>query len=476
MRSAILAILLLLALNVTESSRETSRYELHGRTVWASGQPSRQHMRQFKDVPLVTWTAEAARLIREHWQAVQHRATCKRVMWMTPWHWGKTSQLRDWLDLAIVSVFTYNRTILENYSADKYSSWCAKGNWLNCFFEPFHGKQCDGVPPQGETVSCITEYGGDHNFLQTTSYCSRNTMRVHEAFPNKIWDKLVEANQIVYRDVDTNSPMTHTAIKQLKKHAATLYYSISLSSLKSMITKHILAFNEDIRRQADALTQNILNNTASKPMIAVHMRRTDKHSDRGSSNLEFSDRFVTRAIGIICDQYFPPNGTKAQEVCLKQLPADIVVLALSDDPTAVPTLQRHLGSNFNVRMLTDISKLLHSDKEREEYSKRGHKFFSGSPSKVKSMASRIFSYHASVFVDILAASRADILIGVGASGVSQLIAQMIGGRERVDGNALSLWQEDIQSLSMLNLTAARDNGDNSTTGELMVVECVLYVY
>ena len=420
-------------------------------------------MREFKSVPLVSWTEAAVILVRDHWQTVQHRDTCERVIWMTPWRWGKTSQLRDWLDFAIVAVFTYNRTLLENYSTDKYDNWCAKGNWLNCFFEPFHGKQCDGVPPQGDTVKHITEYGGDHNFLQTTHYCARNTMQVHEAFPNKIWDTLVETNQIVYRDVDNNSTMDLAAIKQLKKHAATLYYSISLSSLKAIITKHILKLNKDIRQRADALTQNILNNNTKKPVIAVHMRRTDKHTDHGSSTLEFSDRFVTRAIGILCRHYFPSNRTQAPDVCLDQLPSGIDVLALSDDPSAIPTLQRHLGPKFAVHMLTDISKLLRSDEEREEYLRRGHKFFSGSPSKVKKMATRAFEYHASVFVDILAASRADVLVGVGASGVSQLIAQMIGGRERVDGNALSLWQEDIERLSMLNLTTGNGSGDNSTS-------------
>ena len=90
-----------------------------------------------------------------------------------------------------------------------------------------------------------------------------------------------------------------------------------------------------------------------------------------------------------------------------------------------------------MRTLSNISKLLHSDEERQEYNRRGHKFFTGT-------SERTFEYSASVFVDVVAASRADILIGVGGSGVSQLIAQRIGGQKRVDGNALSLWQEDLE--------------------------------
>ena len=111
-------------------------------------------------------------------------------------------------------------------------------------------------------------------------------------------------------------------------------------------------------------------------------------------------------------------------------------------------LKRHLDPKFNVRTLCNISKLLHTDAERKAYSTLGHKFF-------RAPSARTYEYHSSVFVDIIAASRADVLIGVGGSGVSQLIAQRMGGRERVDGNALALWQEDLSKVHAATSTGVK---------------------
>ena len=365
----ILAISYFSMLVMTGFSLEKLKYELHDRTVWASGQTARTKLTRYKKVPVVTWTKQAEALVKERWTAVQHRATCERVMWMGTWSWGKTSQLRDWLDYAIVSVFTHNRTIIEHYSPKHHSSWCAKGNWLNCFFEPFHGKQCDGVTPQGPQANSITEYGGLHNFIKAKYHCAQNTARVHEAFPNAMWDKLVAAKHVVYRDGDTNSPMTANDLENFKRNSANLYYGLSLSALKSIIVHRILVFHKNIRHQAHTLTQNMTN----KPVIAVHMRRTDKHTDRGvASRLDFSDKFVTTAINIICNQYFPPNGTNARDNCFDRLPSGMTILALSDDASAITTLRRHLGPKFNVRTLFNVSKLLYTQKERSEYKSQGH--------------------------------------------------------------------------------------------------------
>ena len=449
----ILVFLAMSMVNVLGREVVKNQYQVYDRSVWASGQNARVHMERFKKLPVVTWTKQAEDFIKDRWQAVQHRATCERVIWMTPWFWGKTSQLRDWLDYAIVSVFTYNRTIIDDYNYKSYANWCPDGNWLNCYYEPFKGTQCNGVRRQGPQASSIKQFGGEHNFLQAKSYCASNSMEIHQAFPNAMWDKLVAAKQIVYRNADTWAPMDITAVERLKKNDAYLYYSVSLSSLKSIIAKRILIIKEDIRRKANAFTQNI---SKEKTVIAVHMRRTDKHIDHGADgNLEFSDRFATKAIGMICGQYFPSDGEETRYDCLERLPHGIPVLALSDDTSAIVDLKRHLGPKFNVHTLSNISKLLHTDAERKEYNKIGHKFFS-SPSP------RTFEYHASVFVDIAAASQADMLIGVGGSGVSQIIAQMIGGKKRADGNVFSLWQEDLQADAGKDLTGLTEHAHHGS--------------
>ena len=134
------------------------------------------------------------------------------------------------------------------------------------------------------------------------------------------------------------------------------------------------------------------------------------------------------------------------------------LLALTDDAkTAMRRLKKHLGPKFDVRTLSNISALLKRDYERRKYARYGHSYFTTKNIDLP----RLYKYHASVFVDIVAASRADALIGVGGSGVSQLIAQKIGGRERVDGNALTLWQEDLEADT---LSAAKYISGKAPTG------------
>ena len=444
-RCSILVKLFVVTLTINVFVCAKTKYQLHDRTVWAAGRPARFSMKRHKEVPLVTWSEEAVAVLTHHWETVQHGATCERVLWMKTFFYGLTSQIRDWLDFAIVSVFTHNRTIIEIYRNEWYESWCPDGNWLTCFFEPFHGTQCNGYRP-GEDVKevlSITEFGGKTRHITTVTHAQyiRNTLTFHNEFPNVMWDKLVAANLIIYRNSDTMDPMDHAATQELKRNNALLYYTVSLSALKSMIVKHVLVPKKYIRRKATELTQYIKK---SKPVIAVHMRRTDQHADNGVNNhIKFTDGFVTKAIHMLCKQHFfvfRLDASKGRSDCLDRLRSGITVLALSDDATAIMDLKRHLGPKFSVHTLSNVSTLLHTDPERDQYNELGHRvdFFRVS-------SPRAHNYHASVFVDVVAASQADMLIGSGSSGVSQFIAQIIGARNRVDGNALTLWQEDLEA-------------------------------
>ena len=109
----------------------------------------------------------------------------------------------------------------------------------------------------------------------------------------------------------------------------------------------------------------------------------------------------------------------------------------------ITELQEGLGNEtFKVKDLSNV-KTFFNDADYASYLREGHTFMEGREILAKEPQA-IYDYYASVVVDVVAASNnSDYLVGVGSSGVSQWIPQRIGGRRRIEGNALSLWQEDL---------------------------------
>lgn len=122
------------------------------------------------------------------------------VLWFKPWDWGVTSQIRDYIDLAIVAILTNGRTLLHD-PGRKYPYWCKDGDWLMCFFEPFSGNQCNHLLPNGPVIKTenLEKLTHDQNkFLQFENYRrANNLISEHYLFPNAIWDKLVRSNHVM---------------------------------------------------------------------------------------------------------------------------------------------------------------------------------------------------------------------------------------------------------------------------------------
>lgn len=84
----------------------------------------------------------------------------------------------------------------------------------------------------------------------------------------------------------------------------------------------------------------------------------------------------------------------------------------------------------------------------DAYAKHGHEYFVKLAASSKSQERRLaFEYFRSGIVDAIVASRsAKALIGMGGSGLSQLVAQYMGFHRHVDANAFVVWQEDMMKL------------------------------
>ena len=223
---------------------------------------------------------------------------------------------------------------------------------------------------------------------------------------------------------DSNN-MSRMEGQRFKQEDPELYYLLSLSALRSMIAQHILVLKYKFVARANDLIRNV---STEEPTISVHIRRTDKKEDGGAAALlDFSIEHVVHYLHLINNR--------------RQLNYYKTILVLSDDPSCVQELQLHLGQHYHVHGLSNIEMLFQDEIDYNRYKVEGHRFVDTILSKDPEA---VYSYHASVLVDAWAAAHhSDFLIGVGSSGVSQLIAQWMGARWHVDGNMLSLWQEDF---------------------------------
>lgn len=81
-------------------------------SMWAVGGDARTPTQHRTRVPLVTWSDAAVERVARAWRRVQFRGTCDRVLYMTPYQWGITSQMRDYGELLVVSALAFNRTLV----------------------------------------------------------------------------------------------------------------------------------------------------------------------------------------------------------------------------------------------------------------------------------------------------------------------------------------------------------------------------
>jgi len=188
-----------------------------------------------------------------------------------------------------------------------------------------------------------------------------------------------------------------------------------------------------------------MNISPHEPVVAIHFRRTDKKDDWGvTDHLSFSVSFVLIAVARLNHVKIFINDT--HNSLKNNDTTDLVYrtfLVLSDDPRAIEELRHDLGPGYQVHGLSDLKAFFKNETDYNMYLKKGHTFLTNNAMWDKDPQA-VQDYDASVIVDAVAAGlRADYLIGMGCSGVSQLIGQWIGGRQRTEGNALSLWQEDL---------------------------------
>jgi hypothetical protein len=405
-------------------------------SMWGMGVDARRQMTRRTHVPLVTWTKAASDMLERAWVKLQNPPSCRRILYMYPWNWGLTSQMRDYSDAAIVSLAT-GRTLM--YVQDAYrTKWCAKDAWIECYFQPLSGELCRRTQselkdaPQFDTKrskrfmpgTTIKFLFGDAPAAHVVNNTRFDFVIDNPAFfPHAIWEKMLKNNHV--RVSDTFGNMIN--MTELKGNRPNLYHTLSLSALRTMLAPIIFKPKPYIEVIARARAKNLTR--AHHNCVAIHLRWTDKKEDGGvAAGIEYTVDHIPPAL----ERLERRTGRSYQ--CL---------LILSDDDVAARrALVTKLGDTYDVKPVSRLQGVFASEMDYQIYRKRGHAYFEQEVAQRDPQ--RAYAYSREVVIDIVTASlAADYLLGVGSSGVSQVLAQFIGADRKVDANAIAIWQEDV---------------------------------
>lgn len=403
-------------------------------------------------VPLVTWSDAAVERVARAWREVQFRDTCDRMLYMYAYDWGITSQMRDYGDLLIVSALAFNRTLVLVQDAPR-PKWCLDDSWLECFFEPLSTSNCAKSVKKLEMVRAVKAWPDVVNGTEDIALAldaqdsimqlvrsARFVNLVNDTsyFPTPLWRNLLDRGEVRVQRSDGIEIRDMHAF--CRRHRKQLCHTLALSALRTMLSQIVFRPKPDILAAVDAKVRQ-LQLRGQRHCLAVHLRWTDKASDGGLARLLTNHTIAVegmhRALGRV------KNRTGLAYRCL--------LVMSDDDGAAVRLLQTSLGDAYDIIPLSNVSSLFSSPAEYEAYRRQGHEYVQSalmvSDALAPSLAtSRYYDYYRSVIADVwttASATTADYFVGVGTSGVSQLTAQLMGARRMADGNAFTIWQEDV---------------------------------
>jgi hypothetical protein len=217
----------------------------------------------------------------------------------------------------------------------------------------------------------------------------------------------------------------------LKTEHPSLYHTITVSALRTMLMPIAFPLQTHVVNKAITASRQFMS-PRQRPSVALYLRLTDKQTDGGiTREIQYGVDYVLPALERIA------HTTKRRHRC--------ILLLTDDDRHALSMLNISLKSRFaDVRVLTRVSAFFGPSEDYNVYAQIGHGYFSNLLTGTEMAYAYFFEL---VVVIVVAALSADALIGVGSSGVSQLISQYMRYARRMDANALAVWEVDVLGIS-----------------------------
>ena len=244
-------------------------------------------------------------------------------------------------------------------------------------------------------------------------------------FPINLWNALADSGGIWMEDDAGNKfPFASymEAAMARSRDPGFAQMELLISAVRSLLWKYMIPIAQRVREKAE----QAIDVEAHRPMLAIHIRGTDKHQDSGLATIlpsEYDSNtlrsliekaqnrtgVVFRSIFLLTDEGYVLKELRA---AVSDMNADMAVLTL-DVHGFLASLGLHMTAECPHKCITkQLTKAQHEE------------------------------FHSYLYQQIWIAGRADYFIGTGTSGVSQAVAQHIGMHHQLDGDSLSYWIED----------------------------------
>lgn len=462
--------------HILETTLSSSSQPLHhsgfpplliAKRLWASGFNARHvavPQRQ-ADSPWLTWnTTKAEAIFRRHWERIQFlgRSCAERfqkgfMFGCTP-HWGIGSGLRDVQDQLLFGFLEGRVVIFQPHREKPYSFGICAGIdlWMEgCFFQ--------------STTGCASEFELWWNtprlldfswWWRTTPQSSCLVPQITDSawFLKKsqpLWDELRRADAVRWLRA-LGDEATEEVSEQHVSHE--LQHMGRLAMLRALMLRVAFGLTASLQNAVEAVRARADITTAgSGPRVAIHIRRTDKPKDffkplRDITGLQPSEREPTDGL----------ENVHIETYELNPLAHDYVPRTLSTISTLLlPWFQQTVGTPAEIFAISDDDRLLGSaagqvllGRLQPTETARIVLHFDNASARLRpqeltlSIAGHLaWGNRAENAMQALAecwaaGSWADYVIGSGTSGMTQLIAELIGGRLGIDPNVISLWEDD----------------------------------
>jgi len=360
-------------------------------------------------------------------------------------HWGMGSVMRDVSNQLLFGLLMRRTLVWSNNTFIDPGDFgaCARGQfWLEaCFFQKFSSCQYEYESGRmGKATHVIPNTGGDSArvardsswFLEQSQY---------------IWDEMLETGSITFHTCTGQQLSRAQDVRKLLDSAGPAFeHSQRLSVFRSLMLRVTFRPNSLLEKHVQELTASARLGASKDSkfglMIAVHMRRTDKIKDyRGRKVPSMLEESGTKtSVQGLCNKIHWLESTVGSVSSF---------FFMSDDPRSFKDgVLEHLTRCFSnpsvVRMQSEFIRTGSVSTLSMEALSAGHETW-GNKSKL----------YLDALAEVFAASQhASYIVGCGSAGLSQLTAQLIGGRVGLDPNLISLWEDDA-----IAETCAASSGD-----------------
>lgn len=444
------------------------------------------------------WTKETERYFEQLYNSVMHPTTCNtdkeytqqaaHSIRLLKQPWGLGSRIRDTVDVMLAAL-DVNRTVLHagtttacpflttpvgpvmtfhdddnnNITMKDTSPW--HDPYMNCLYQPF--SSCQGLSPVDRLVNVRRAWGLFHEVPGGMLVPRRRYQQGDiDAAIGRWWNDLLQNGlyAVQYSDpatattttLSSASSTTSTTTAQVAPHklaappplasldeqysvirAIMAHQVFSPSKVTPWVQKRVKELEEKAGVSSSSSTTS--SSSFAPPTLVVHLRRTDKANDEAriyphEQRPSIPETLVVIRALIRASQRL--SGLEFQSIFF-----------MSDEPQAFQnetldylssTLPQKPTVFFNDFVSTTLG-------NHSEYTEKGHEYF------LNSIDHDIMD-HELVASMTFAAQHASYVVGYGRSGVSQLLAQLIGAKHRICPSQVSLFEDDMVLLKDLEET------------------------